>query len=575
MERAARTPPPISGGTLLLMDDGRTAVASDPDLDLVHVVDLEGKRVLHSIELPEGDEPGRVVADDRGIVHVVARRGGAVLDIDPERGRVLERRMVCANPRGIAFEAERGALHVACAGGDLVTLPVGGGAPSRRVWLGPDLRDVLLVDGRLAVTRFRSAHLLWLDRDGKVIETEAPPTLFKADEFDGRSHHLRPNSAWRTIATPTGKWLMAHQMSTTKVVDDMQGGGSEDGGGGGGGYGGGPFDPPCGAVVDSVITLGDEGFAIRSSGLLDETVLPVDVAVSTTGAWVAVAVAGRQDNELSDPGVLRLATSSFTDDTDPGCTEPHPVPVVPGQYVAVAFDPEGYIVAQSREPAQIVRVNPEYGEIQDVISLPGQSRLDTGHELFHRDAGQAIACASCHPEGGDDGRVWRLAPAMLRHTPALAVGLRGTEPFHWVGDLPDMSALVDEVHVHRMGGHPLSDERVEALQSWMFSIPPLRPRRSSSDAAARRGAASFVAWGCGDCHRGASLDGGPDNVDLGLGLPLQVPPLRGVALHPPYMHDGRAADLREAVLDMLVLTRPGLDPSDDALDDVIAYLESL
>lgn len=580
--RAAEAPPPISGGTLMVTSDGTLAVAADPDRDLVHVVDLESLRQLHAIALPDGDEPGRVVADDEGRVHVVARRGGVVIDIDPRAGRVLDRRAVCANPRGIAFQAERGALHVACAGGDLVTLPVDGGGATRRVWLGPDLRDVMVLDEQLAVTRFRSARLLRLDSDGGVVETETPLGLHRSEFFDGELHELQPNSAWRTIATPDGEWLMAHQVSSSKAIGpsrdhDSSGAtdGFGDGGDGGGGYGGGPGRLPCAAVVESVVSLGDGDFDVRNSGLINETVLAVDVATSVTGSWIALAVAGKHEDGAEPRGVIMLPKTDLTDDAHVDCREPRQAPVPPGQYVSVAFDPWGNIIAQSREPAFLIRVDPFSG-LQDEIPLQGDSVADTGHDLFHRDAGQLIACASCHPEGGDDGRVWRFAELGVRHTPSLAVGLAGTEPFHWAGDLEDMGALVAEVHVGRMGGRPLSPERVEALQSWMFSIPPMRARRSSSDAAALRGAESFAAWGCGDCHRGEALDGGPDNTDIGLELTLQVPALRGVAQHPPYMHDGRSQDLREAVLDMVTRTRPQLGiPSEAELADMVAYLETL
>src|SRR5688500_10900611 len=52
-------PPPISGGTLHVTKDGRTAIASDPDRDAIFVVDLQTYDV-HTIALAVGDEPGRV-----------------------------------------------------------------------------------------------------------------------------------------------------------------------------------------------------------------------------------------------------------------------------------------------------------------------------------------------------------------------------------------------------------------------------------------------------------------------------------------------------------------------------------
>src|SRR5258707_536707 len=82
-----------------------------------------------------GDEPGRLVEDATGLVHVALRRGGAIVSLDPKTGVLGARRAVCSAPRGIAFEVGAGLLHVACAGGELVSLPAAGGDPTRTLTL--------------------------------------------------------------------------------------------------------------------------------------------------------------------------------------------------------------------------------------------------------------------------------------------------------------------------------------------------------------------------------------------------------------------------------------------------------
>src|SRR4051812_46886314 len=74
---------PISGGTLIVLHDGLTAVAADPEHDRVVVVDLAATSVSSTIALGAGDEPGRLVEDGAGRVHVALRGGGALLTIDP------------------------------------------------------------------------------------------------------------------------------------------------------------------------------------------------------------------------------------------------------------------------------------------------------------------------------------------------------------------------------------------------------------------------------------------------------------------------------------------------------------
>src|SRR5262249_37622525 len=70
-------PPPFSGGTLLVMADGNTAAAADPDRDRVWIVDLSSLELVSEVKLQLHDEPGRLVEDSAGRVHVALRRGGA------------------------------------------------------------------------------------------------------------------------------------------------------------------------------------------------------------------------------------------------------------------------------------------------------------------------------------------------------------------------------------------------------------------------------------------------------------------------------------------------------------------
>ena len=92
-------PPPISGGTLLVLRDGRTAVASDPDRDRVWVVDLARRAVGRgrSCSAP-GTSPGAWSRTAAGRVHVALRRGGALVTLDPACTGG-ERRRRCARRR--------------------------------------------------------------------------------------------------------------------------------------------------------------------------------------------------------------------------------------------------------------------------------------------------------------------------------------------------------------------------------------------------------------------------------------------------------------------------------------------
>ncbi|HMJ12591.1 MAG TPA: cytochrome-c peroxidase, partial [Polyangiaceae bacterium] len=213
------------------------------------------------------------------------------------------------------------------------------------------------------------------------------------------------------------------------------------------------------------------------------------------------------------------------------------------------------------------------------VPLGGDSVLDTGHELFHRDTGSGIACASCHLEGAEDGRVWKFTPIGDRRTQSLDVGLAGTAPFHWDGDMGSFTTLMNEVFVHRMGGAAQSVDRNQALLDWVTQLTPPARIREATDAAALRGKAIFESSkaSCSSCHAGqhhqSFFVGTTDATH-----PLQVPVLTGIGFRAPFMHNGCAPSLlgrfdpacgggdRHGVTSHLTDAQKG---------DLIGYLESL
>src|SRR5512140_939341 len=198
---------PISGGTLLVAADGHTVVASDPERDVVFVGDLDAPPGLATIALRAGDEPGRVIEDGARRVHVALRRGGALVTIDLAKGAVIGRRDVCPAPRGIAYDAAADAVVVACATGELVTLPAGGGPATRTMDLGRDLRDVVVGQRELLVSRFRTGDVLHVDASGAITRTESLAAVEAPNGDVGGLKDLgtmTPSVAWRMRPAPDG-----------------------------------------------------------------------------------------------------------------------------------------------------------------------------------------------------------------------------------------------------------------------------------------------------------------------------------------------------------------------------------
>ena len=293
---------PITGGTMLVTRDGAHAIVADPDRDRVLSVALPSGRVDAELPLGGHDEPGRVVEDGAGRLHVALRRGGAILTLDPS-ARPLERRAVCPEPRGLAYDATRDLLHVACTGGELVTLPAAGGPAVRALRLDRDLRDVVVAGDQLVVTRFRSAEVLTLDADGAVVTRFTPPMVQRLGLTGAPTIPISPSVAavaWRSIPLADGRVLISHQRQVQGTL-----GTTPDG------YGGG-----CGGRTEATLTTarpGEEPFAVQHTMI---GTLPVDVAVSKAGDRVAVVSAGSQRVHVL------AATQLDQPDGGDGCGEP-------------------------------------------------------------------------------------------------------------------------------------------------------------------------------------------------------------------------------------------------------------
>jgi hypothetical protein len=216
---------------------------------------------------------------------------------------------------------------------------------------------------------------------------------------------------------------------------------------------------------------------------------------------------------------------------------------------SVAVDAYGRVLLWVREPASFVVMQGVTG-LQVALPVNTTSVNDTGHDLFHLAPAPklGLACASCHPEGRDDGHVWNFTPTGPRRTPSLVGGLLPTAPFHWDGDLADVDALMAEVFTRRMGGLLEDGPHSAAVARFLNAIPrvPLAPVPAAASATWALGKQLFESpeVGCTTCHNGPHLTN-DQTVDVGTGKPLQVPTLIGVGLRAPYLHDGCALTLGE------------------------------
>ena len=144
-----------------------------------------------------------------------------------------------------------------------------------------------------------------------------------------------------------------------------------------------------------------------------------------------------------------------------------------------------------------------------------------------------LSCASCHNDGGQDGRVWDLTGfgEGLRNTANLNGRAGGQGFLHWTQQLrrspglrradpepcrrqrPHDQRPVQHRHAQRAAGRPESRRergprracRLRRRRSQAFSPSPLRNADGSMTAAASAGRNVFIAKNCSSCHGGTAF----------------------------------------------------------------------
>jgi hypothetical protein len=222
----------------------------------------------------------------------------------------------------------------------------------------------------------------------------------------------------------------------------------------------------------------------------------------------------------------------------------------PTRMSAVAFDANGALMAQGVGPAKLVAID---GLNHEVILEDLPDATAEAHTLFHQGPSAPLACASCHPEGGDDGVVWEfdvsegggLPFRLARRTMSLAGALNARAPFHWSGDLVDAEALMADTFSQRMNGSDLTPEATVDLFAWMDGLRPVRTRWADVRPIQDAGRAAFDKAGCDACHSGVAYTyNAIESVRAGV-EPVKTPSLLGIATRQPLFHDGCAATLED------------------------------
>ncbi|HZF24863.1 MAG TPA: galactose oxidase-like domain-containing protein, partial [Steroidobacteraceae bacterium] len=224
-----------------------------------------------------------------------------------------------------------------------------------------------------------------------------------------------------------------------------------------------------------------------------------------------------------------------------------------------------------------------------------------------------LSCASCHNDGGQDGRVWDLTGfgEGLRNTINLRgrAGAQGQGFLHWSANFDEVQDFEGQIR-NLSGGtglmanadfntgtrsQPLGDPKaglstdLDALAAYVgslntFTSSPLRNSDGTLTTDAQAGKLLFRDMNCAQCHSGIAFteSGAATLRNIGtlkpssgqrLGGPLtgiDTPTLRDVWATAPYLHDGSAATLGIAVH-----AHSGVSINASDLTKLVAYLQQI
>ena len=218
------------------------------------------------------------------------------------------------------------------------------------------------------------------------------------------------------------------------------------------------------------------------------------------------------------------------------------------------------------------------------------AEVQLGRLLFHnandsRIARDGRACASCHPDGRDDGVTWST-PLGPRRTILLAGRVGITPPYSWSGT---EKTLHEHLHTtfDRLDGQGLRSLELDAIVAYITTLAP--PNEGA--VLVQHPDAAKVAHGkeiftsseaqCSSCHspsQGYSdglLHDVKSKTTADKNAEFNTPSLKGVGGTGPWFHDGRYATLKDLFKGVDGKMGKTKHLSDSDLDALETYLRTL
>lgn len=606
------TAQPPSNASSIVFDSSRNRLWNvNQDAGSVSVVDAAS--LLRIAEHAVGPAPRTLARAPDGNIWVTLQGSSELVVLSPEDGAEVARVALpyASQPHSLAFGATGKAYVSLYATGELLEVDAATFELGRRVALGPTPAAVsVAADGRIFVTRYISPEghgEVWVVLpDSFALVNTIVLALDPGPDSESAGRGV-PNYVSSFSISPDGT-----QAWVTAKKDNVVRGPQRDG------LAMNP-DSFVRAIV-CVVDLSTEAEWLEKRIDVDNRALPAAVTFSPVGDLAYVLLQG--SNWIGIFDAYRAEDLSGIKDI--------------GQAPdGLAFDGQGKLFVNSFLTREVFAFDlneslasrdhqapPPLARIPSVDTEPLSSKLLFGKRVFFDAADKRMSdvgymsCATCHMGGQGDGRIWDFTDRGegLRNTkPLLGALAPGQGRLHWsanfdevqdferdireslggTGFMPEADWLTRQPDTFGTAAAGVSPE-LDALASYLQSLEvvapsPYRNPDGSFTAAARRGRKLFESAGCPLCHAAPTFTNSAEGklFDVGTLLPtsghrlggelsgLDTPSLKGVWQSAPYLHDGRAATLRDVFTitgDQMGVTS---NLSEAELGDLVRYLQEL
>ena len=578
-----------SSSTIIFDADRARVWVVNPDHDSVTAINAVTHEVL--FQRPVGRHPRTLAQASDGAIWVVNQLDATITILAPEDGAWLATVPLppASAPYGIIMTPDRRHMLVTCqATGQLIRLEPVSRAVTGWVDVGPTPRGLAASprDGHVFVARYLSP-----DTHGEVTRID-PTTLTVVEHLALAFDHTPdtensgrglPNGLGSPAVSPDGGrlWIPSNK-------DNMARGRQRDGLAL-------TFDSTVRPIVSQIdLATGQEVADARID--FNDREGPVAVAFSPLGDYGFVLMQGSN-------AVVVVDSYSGRD-----LTAIEEVGMAPQGLVFTSDGTKLFVDSWLTRTVAVYNVKDiiypgrdQTAELLDVVPLVDQEVLPgavlRGKQIFYNANDRRInrdgyiSCASCHLDGGHDARTWdRTAEGEgLRNTIDLrSIGhMLESGRLHWSANFDEIQDFEQDMRLLFGGSGFLADEvwaagtidqplgaskaglssELDALAAFVAfqARVPDSPHRAPGGGLTEDGVAGqrlFQQLGCAVCHGGPTFSSSSNGLlhDLGTVQPssghrlngplrgIDAPSLLGVWQSPPYLHDGSAATLRDALL---------------------------